>query len=66
MMDSTASRLVESLKEAVYFLPLSSYKFLVLILLISKGWKADLGATQSVVLNMGPLDGQFSTFINHY
>ena len=29
-------------KEAVYFLPLSSQKFLVLILLTSEGWKAEL------------------------
>ena len=28
-------------EEAVYFLPLSSQKFLVLILLISEGWKAE-------------------------
>ena len=28
-------------KEAVYFLPLSSQKFLVLILLTSEGWKAE-------------------------
>ena len=30
------------LKEAVYFLPLSSEKFLLLILLISEGGKAEL------------------------
>ena len=29
-------------QEAVYFLPLSSEKFLVLILLTSEGWKAEL------------------------
>ena len=28
-------------EEAVYFLPLSSQKFLVLILSISEGWKAE-------------------------
>ena len=28
-------------KEAVYFLPLSSQKFLVLILSTSEGWKAE-------------------------
>ena len=28
-------------EEAVYFLPFSSQKFLVLILLTSKGWKAE-------------------------
>ena len=28
-------------EEAVYFLPLSSQKFLVLILLTSEGWKAE-------------------------
>ena len=28
-------------EEAVYFLPLSSHKFLVLILSISEGWKAE-------------------------
>ena len=38
--DSTASRL-EPLREAVYFLPLSSQKFLVLILLTLEGWKAE-------------------------
>ena len=37
---STASRL-EPLREAVYFLPLSSQKFLVLILSTSEGWKAE-------------------------
>ena len=29
-------------KEAVYFLPFSSQKFLVLILSTSEGWKAEL------------------------
>ena len=29
-------------EEVVYFLPLSSQKFLVLILLTSEGWKAEL------------------------
>ena len=33
-------------EEAVYFLPLSSQKFLVLILSTSEGWIADLGATK--------------------
>ena len=35
-------------KEAVYFLPFSFQKFLVLILSTSEGWKAEsnLGATQ--------------------
>ena len=28
-------------KEAVYFLPFSSQKFLILILSISEGWKAE-------------------------
>ena len=37
---STASRL-EPLQEAVYFLPLSSQKFLVLILSTSEGCKAE-------------------------
>ena len=38
--------------EAVYFLSLSSQKFLVLILLTSEGWKAEL----TLVLNERPLD----------
>ena len=38
---STASRL-SHFEEAVYFLPLSSQKFLVLILLTSEGWKTEL------------------------
>ena len=42
-------------KEAVYFLPLSSQKFLVLILSTSEGCKAD-----PVVLNMGSLDWESS------
>ena len=37
---STAPRL-EPLRESVYFLPLSSPKFLVLILSTSEGWKAE-------------------------
>ena len=38
---STASRLRSNLKEAVYFLPLSFQKFLVLILSTSDRWKAE-------------------------
>ena len=38
---STASRLQSYFEEAVYFLPLSSQKFVVLILSISEGWKAE-------------------------
>ena len=38
---STASRLESHFKEAVYFLPLSSHKFLLFILLTSEGWKAE-------------------------
>ena len=37
---STASRLQSHYEEAVYFLPLSSQKFPVLIWSTSKGWKA--------------------------
>ena len=39
---STISRLESHLEEAVYFLPLLSQKFLVLILSTSEGWKAEL------------------------
>ena len=38
---STASRLQSCFKEAVYFLPLSSHKFLVLLLSTLEGWKAE-------------------------
>ena len=38
---SSASRLQSHFKEAVYFLQLSSQKFLVLILSTSEGWKAE-------------------------
>ena len=37
----TASRQLSHYKEVVYFLPLSSQKFLIFILLTSIGWKAD-------------------------
>ena len=37
----TASRLYSHFEEAVYFLPLGSQKFLVLILSSSKRWKAE-------------------------
>ena len=39
---STVSRLQSHYEETVYFLPLSSQKFLVLILSTSEGWKAEL------------------------
>ena len=42
-------------EEVVYFLPLSSQKFLALILLNSEGWKG-WPWIHPVVLNMGPLD----------
>ena len=38
---STASSLQSHYEEAVYFLQLSSQKFLVLILSTSEGWKAE-------------------------
>ena len=47
--DLTASRLQSHYEEVVYFLPLISQKFLVLISLTSEGWKNEsfnLGATQ--------------------
>ena len=47
-------------EEAVYFLPLSSQKFLVLILSISEGWKAE-STLDPKVLNTGPLDWESST-----
>ena len=43
-------------EEAVYFLPFSSQKFLVLILSISEGWKAESTLETPVVLNTEPLD----------
>ena len=39
---STASRLQSRFEEAVYFLSLSSWKFLVLIWSTTEGWKAEL------------------------
>ena len=39
--DSTASRLQSHFREAIYFLPLSSQKFLAVILSTSEGWKAE-------------------------
>ena len=47
-------------KEAVYFLPLSPLKFLVLILLTSEVWKAGSNLSNPVVLNSGPLDWESS------
>ena len=38
---STASRLYNHFEEAVYFLPFSSQKFLLLISSTSEGWKAE-------------------------
>ena len=46
---STFSRLQCHYRETVYFLPLSSQKFLVPIWLTSKGWKAES--------TLGPLSG---------
>ena len=43
-------------EEAVYFLPLSSQKFLVLILSTPEGWKAESTLEPPVVLSMEPLD----------
>ena len=42
-------------EEAVYFLPLSSKKFLVLILPTSKGWKLGRPWSYTVLLNWGSL-----------
>ena len=42
---STASRLQSHFEQAVYFFPLSSQKFLVLILSTSEGWKAEPSQT---------------------
>ena len=47
-------------QEAAYFLPLSSQKFLVLILLTSEGWKAESTLEPTNGLNMGPLDWETS------
>ena len=41
-LGSTASRLQSHYEEAVYFLPLSSQKFLAFNWLTSEGWKAEL------------------------
>ena len=47
---------------ADYFLPLGYKKLLVLIFSTSEGWKAASTLEQHpVVLNMGPLDWEFST-----
>ena len=46
---STASRL--HFEEAVYFLPLSPQKFLVLILLALEGWKAESTFRKLISLN---------------
>ena len=40
-MGSTASNLQSNYKEAVYFLPLSSQKSLVIILSTLEGWKTE-------------------------
>ena len=47
-------------EEAVYFLPLSSQKFLVLILSTSERWKAESTLEPPVVLNTEPLDWESS------
>ena len=52
------------LEEAVYFLPLSSQKFLILILPTLEGWKAELTfEPPSGFEHMGPLDWESSTTI---
>ena len=48
-------------EEAVYFLPLSPQKFVVLTLLISEGCKAESTLETLVVLNMGPVDWESIT-----
>ena len=60
---STVSRLQSHYKEIVYFLPVSSQKFLVLIWSTSEEWKGELSQPWShpVVLNTGPLDWESST-----
>ena len=50
---STASMLQSNFGEAVYFLPLSSQKFLVLILLTSEGWKAESTLEPRIGLELG-------------
>ena len=59
---STASRLEQAVyfEEAVYFSPLSSQKFVVLILLMLEGWKAESTLESPVVLNTQPLDWKSS------
>ena len=49
-------------QEAVYFLPFSSQKFLVLILSTSEGWKAEstLEPPSGFFLNTGLLDWESS------
>ena len=47
-------------EEAVYFLPFSSQKFLVLILSTLEEWKLSRPWSHPVVLNTGPLDWEFS------
>ena len=47
-------------KEAVCFLPLSSQKFLVLILPTSEGWKAELTLEPPSGFKQGPLDWESS------
>ena len=49
-------------EEAVYFLPFSSQKFVV-ILILSTSWKDELSRPWShpVVLSMGPLDWESKT-----
>ena len=48
-------------EERVYFLVLSTKEFLLLIWLISEGWKTELTLSQPVLLNLGPLDWESST-----
>ena len=46
--------------EAIYVLPQTSQKFLVLILPTLEGWKADSTLEHPVVLNTEPLDWESS------
>ena len=60
----TASKLQSHYEEAVYFLPQSSQKFLVLIWSTSEGWKAELTLEPPSGFDHGPLDWEFSNLTN--